>query len=968
MSTTVKPTPASSEGKPVENPLKALLGFGQSVWLDYIRRSLISTGELKRLIEEDGLRGVTSNPSIFEKAITGSTDYTQTLEELEKRKDLDAKAIFDILAVKDIQDATDAFKQVYEETTRRAGDVSLEVSPYLAHKTQETLEEARRLWKLVGRPNTMIKVPGTKEGIPAFQQLISEGININVTLLFSQQVYERVAEAYVAGLEEFVKKGGDLNRVASVASFFVSRIDTLIDSQLNDKIKNTADPAQQEKLRKLKGKVAIANAKLAYQSYKKIFGGPRWAALDARGAQSQRVLWASTSTKDPSFPDTYYVAELIGPDTVDTIPPATLDAFRDHANPRASLEEDIPAARETMETLAQVGISMKEATDKRTEDGVKLFADAIDKLRAAGSKRTQKAAPSAANNLTYQLPEDLGQNVKATLEDWKKNNKVKRLWARDASLWTNKDEASWLGWLGIVEEQIAHDADFKKIADEIHKEGFTHLVLLGMGGSSLCVEVFGKTFGKIDGFPQVHILDSTDPAQIRTLESKIDIAKTVFIVASKSGTTLEPNIFEQYFYEKVKQAVGAAEAGKRFIATTDPGSQMQKVAETHSFRRVFYGVPNIGGRYPALSNFGMIPAAIQGVDVPQFLDRAEEMVHACASVVPADENPGVILGSILGTLQKSGRDKITIFASPGILDLGAWLEQLLAESTGKEGKGLIPVDGESIGAPEVYGKDRVFAYVRLQDGADPKQDAGISALEKAGQPVVRMQVANNYELGQEFFRWEIATAVAGSIIGINAFNQPDVEASKIETRKLTDEYEKTGSLPQETPFYEEKGIKLYSDDKNAAALKQAAGKDATLTAYLRAHVNRLKAGDYFAVLGYIERNEPNRTQLQSIRESVRDKKRVATCLGFGPRFLHSTGQAYKGGPNTGVFLQITCDDAADLPVPGKKYTFGIVKAAQARGDFNVLTERGRRALRVHLTGDLTAGLKTLQRSVQQALS
>jgi transaldolase/glucose-6-phosphate isomerase len=572
------------------------------------------------------------------------------------------------------------------------------------------------------------------------------------------------------------------------------------------------------------------------------------------------------------------------------------------------------------------------------------------------------------NNLTYNLPGGLAQNVKATLEEWKKNDKVKRLWARDASLWTNKDEGNWLGWLGIVDEQIAHNADFKKIADEIHNAGFTHLVLLGMGGSSLCVEVFGKTFGKKDGYPQVHILDSTDPAQIRTLESKIDIAKTIFIVASKSGTTLEPNIFEQYFYEKLKQSVGAAEAGKRFIATTDPGSQMQKVAESNGFRHIFYGVPSIGGRYSALSNFGMIPAAIQGVDVPKFLDRAEEMVQACASAVPADENPGAILGAILGTLQKSGRDKVTLFASPGISDLGAWLEQLLAESTGKEGKGLIPVDRESIGAPDVYGKDRVFVYMRLEDGADAKQDVGIATLEKAGQPVVRIQVANNYELGQEFFRWEIATAVAGSIIGINAFNQPDVEASKIETRKLTDEYEKSGSLPQETPFFEEKGVKLYSDDKNAAALKQAAGKEATLTAYLRAHMSRLKAGDYFAVLGYIERNEQNRTELQIIREAVRDKKHVATCLGFGPRFLHSTGQAYKGGPNSGVFLQITCDDAADLPVPGKKYTFGIVKAAQARGDFNVLTERGRRALRVHLTGDLTAGLKTLQQAVQQALS
>jgi transaldolase / glucose-6-phosphate isomerase len=572
------------------------------------------------------------------------------------------------------------------------------------------------------------------------------------------------------------------------------------------------------------------------------------------------------------------------------------------------------------------------------------------------------------NALTYNLPGDLAQNVKATLEDWEKNNKVKRLWARDASLWTNKDEGNWLGWLGIVEQQIAHNADFKKIADEIHNGVFTHLVLLGMGGSSLCVEVFGKTFGKKGGYPQVHILDSTDPAQIRTLESKIDIAKTIFIVASKSGTTLEPNIFEQYFYEKVKQSVGAAEVGKRFIATTDPGSQMQKVAESHGFRHVFYGVPSIGGRYSALSNFGMIPAAIQGVDVPKFLDRTEEMVHACASAVPADENPGAILGAILGALQKSGRDKVTLFASPGISDLGAWLEQLLAESTGKEGKGLIPVDRESIGAPDVYGNDRVFVYMRLESGAEAKQDEGVATLEKAGQPVVRIQVGNNYELGQEFFRWEIATAVAGSIIGINAFNQPDVEASKIETRKLTDEYEKSGSLPPETPFYQERGFKLYSDDKNASALKQAAGKDAALTSYLRAHTNRLRAGDYFAVLGYIERNEQNRTELQSIREAVRDKKRVATCLGFGPRFLHSTGQAYKGGPNSGVFLQITCDDAADLPVPGKKYTFGIVKAAQARGDFNVLTERGRRALRVHLTGDLTAGLKTLQQAVQQALS
>ncbi|MGA7626842.1 MAG: bifunctional transaldolase/phosoglucose isomerase [Candidatus Acidiferrales bacterium] len=970
MSTTAKPTTATSSGKPSENPLKALAKFGQSVWLDYIRRDLLTTGELKRLIQEDGLRGMTSNPSIFEKAITGSTDYEQTLKELEKRKDLDASGRYEQLAVKDIQDAADTLRPVYEQTKKRDGYVSLEVSPYLAHKTKETLEEARRLWKTVGRENLMIKVPGTPEGIPAFQQLISEGINVNVTLLFAMDVYVRVAEAYIAGLEQFAKNGGDVSRMASVASFFISRIDTLIDGELDEKIKKTSNAAEQAALRNLKGKVAIANGKLTYQRYKEIFKGPRWQALAAKGGQTQRVLWASTSTKNPAYSDVYYVEELIGPDTVDTIPPATFDAFRDHGKPRASLEENIPGAKEAMEGLERAGISMKAATDKLTEDGVKLFAEAFDQLLAAVEKHTSQSGsePPLKNKLTAQLPEDLNQETKKNLEDWKSAQKVKRLWARDASLWTNQDESKWLGWLTITDDQVSHQAQFKKIADEIQQAGFEHAVLLGMGGSSLCVEVFEKTFGRVQGHPHFHVLDSTDPAQIRTIEKNIDLAKTLFIVASKSGSTLEPNIFKQYFYERVQQAVGAAEAGKRFIAITDPGSHMQKVAESDGFRHIFFGVPSIGGRYSALSNFGMVPAAIQGVAVREFLDRVEEMVHACASAVPADKNPGAILGTILGTAQRHGRDKVTIFTSPGISDLGAWLEQLLAESTGKEGKGLIPVDREEIGAPDVYGKDRVFAYLSVAGEDDSKQQAAITALEKAGQPVVRITLRDSYDLGQEFFRWEIATAVAGSIIGINAFNQPDVEASKIETRKLTDQYEKTGSLPPESPFFEEQGIKLYTDEKNAAALKQSAKDSGTLAGFLRAHLNRIKANDYFALLAYIERNDDHQNQLQTVRHSVRDKKRVATCLGFGPRFLHSTGQAYKGGPNSGVFLQITCDDASDLPVPGQKYTFGIVKAAQARGDFQVLADRDRRALRVHLGADLAAGLKKLQAAMQEALS
>jgi transaldolase/glucose-6-phosphate isomerase len=566
------------------------------------------------------------------------------------------------------------------------------------------------------------------------------------------------------------------------------------------------------------------------------------------------------------------------------------------------------------------------------------------------------------------LPGVLAQAVKATLEDWKTHDKVQRLCARDASLWSNTDESKWLGWLGIVEEQIADLQRFQRIAEEIRAAGFKQAVLLGMGGSSLCVEVLKFTFGNIPGYPGFLVLDSTDPAQIKTLDAKLDLAKTVFIVSSKSGSTLEPNIFQQYFFERVKQIVGAAEVGKRFIAITDPGSHMQKVAEASGFRHIFFGLPTIGGRYSALSNFGMIPGAIQGLDIAKFLDRTQKMVRACGSSVPADQNPGVILGATLGTLAKGGRDKLTIFTSPGISDLGAWLEQLIAESTGKEGHGIIPVDRERIGSPDVYGNDRVFAYLRLESAPDPKQDAAVAALEKAGQPVIRIPVSEIYDLGQEFFRWEIATAVAGSVIGINAFNQPDVEASKIETRKLTEQYEKSGSLPPEAPFFTGSGVKLFTDEKNAAALKQAAGSDATLAGYLRAHLNRLRAGDYFAVLGYIQMDDAHESRLQSIRHAVRDKKRVATCLGFGPRFLHSTGQAYKGGPNSGVFFQITCDDAADLPVPGQKYTFGVVKAAQARGDFQVLAERNRRALRVHLGADVAAGLAKLQQAVQQALS
>jgi transaldolase / glucose-6-phosphate isomerase len=949
------------------NPLKDLLKYGQSVWLDYIRRNLITSGELKRLIEEDGLRGMTSNPSIFEKAIAGSTDYTDFLESLKSRTDLDAKARYELLAIRDIQDATDLMRPVYDSALRKDGFVSLEVSPYLARETNATIDEARRLWKAVGRENVMIKVPGTAEGLPAIKQLISEGINVNVTLLFAQPVYEQVADAYIAGLEQLASNGGDLSRVASVASFFISRIDTLIDSIVGEKLKNTNDPAQQALLKSVLGKVAIANGKLTYQRYLAIFSGPRWEALAKKGAQTQRVLWASTSTKNPNYRDVLYVEELIGKDTVNTIPPATFDAFRDHGKLRNSLTEDIAAAKQTMETLPKVGISMKEVTDKLTNDGVKLFADAFDQLLAAVEKSSKSATTPRVSRQTYTLPPPLSASVKTAIDDWRANGKVRRLWQRDASLWTGTDEANWLGWLGITDDQIAHNDNLRKVAEDAKTGGFDHVLLLGMGGSSLCPEVLRLTYGKIAGFPELHVLDSTDPAQIKAFENKIDLAKTLFIVSSKSGSTLEPNIFKQYFFERVKQTLGADKAGSRFIAITDPGSKMQQVAEGDKFRHIFFGLPSIGGRYSALSNFGMVPAAVMGLDTKKFLDRTDEMVQACASCVPVEENPGVVLGLILGTAAKAGRDKVTIITSPGISDLGAWLEQLLAESTGKQGKGIIPVDRESIGAAEVYGTDRLFAYLRLESAPDADQDAKVAILEKAGHPVIRIALADTYDLGQEFFRWEIATAVAGSVIGINAFNQPDVEASKIVTKSLTAEYEKNGSLPPEKPILEDKGVKLFTDDKNAGALAKAAGSSKSLVAYVKAHLGRLQPGDYFALLGYIQMNHQHEQLLQVIRHAVRDKKRAATCLGFGPRFLHSTGQAYKGGPNTGVFLQLTCDDANDLPVPDQKYTFGTVKAAQARGDFQVLAERGRRALRVHLGADLQSGLNTLLAAVKEAL-
>ncbi|MCD6598139.1 MAG: bifunctional transaldolase/phosoglucose isomerase [Bacteroidales bacterium] len=942
------------------NPLQELHKFGQSPWMDYIRRDLFASGKLKRLISNDGISGVTSNPSIFEKAIAHSDEYQDAILKFSGREDINAKDIFESLEASDIQNTADTLRPIYDATNRRDGYVSMEVSPRLGHDGPGTLNEARRLWAMVDRPNLLVKVPATAEGIPVIQKLISEGINVNVTLLFSQDTYVQVAEAFIKGLEIRAAKGGDISGIASVASVFVSRIDALVDELI--------DANGDAQLQAIKGKVAIANSRLCYQEYKNLFSGDKWQALADKGANTQRLLWASTSTKNPDYKDTLYMDELIGPDTVNTIPPVTMDAFRDHGTASNTLENDIDGAKNVLQTLEGAGISMEKVTDQLLKEGLQKFVVAFDSLLKAVDTARNSNNPTIGT-LTSTLPADLSKSVDAAINDWTDKDKVKRLWARDPWLWTGEDEAFWLDWLNVVREQMDQIGNLTRVLEGSEGEYIKHLVLLGMGGSSLAPDMLRNTFGSIDHHPELLVLDSTDPAQIKQIEEQLDYTRTKFLVSSKSGSTLEPNIFKEYFFTRASKALGSdAAAANNFFVVTDPGSALQKLAEKEGFHRIFYGLPGIGGRYSALSNFGMVPGSAMGINIRNFIELTMLMVDACSADVAPKDNPGVILGTILGSACVSGRDKVTLIASPGIQSIGAWLEQLLAESTGKEGHGIIPVDGEALLDPEQYGDDRVFAYLRLTTDPDAAQDAAVKKLKQAGHPVVQIDVPHIYNMGQELFRWEIATAVAGSIIEIDAFNQPDVEASKIVTKDLTNEYEKSGSLPAETPMFEEDGIALYTDDKNAAQLRELAGDGANLADYIKAHLNRISKADYFAILGFVNRFNPVHGEaMQAIRTKVQNKFKVATCLGFGPRFLHSTGQAYKGGPNSGVFLQITCDDANDLQVPNHKYTFGVVKAAQARGDFSVLAERNRRALRVHLGKDTEAGFKQLEALVNSVL-
>lgn len=947
------------------NPIIELDKHGQSVWLDFLARNFIRRGDLKALIDRDGVRGVTSNPSIFEKAIGGGDEYDTTIAELLAERDRPVAELFEALAVEDIQSAADVLRPVYDRLEGRDGFVSLEVSPYLALDTEGTIAEARRLWRDVKRDNLMIKVPGTAEGLPAIERLISEGINVNITLLFAQDRYAEVLEAYLAGLERFVAAGGNPARIASVASFFVSRIDTEVDKALDAKIAAASDPATRNRLEALQGRIAVANAKLAYQHYKKIMASPRWAALAAKGARVQRLLWASTGTKNKAYSDVLYVEELIGRDTINTMPVPTLDAFRDHGKLRDSLEDDVAGAERALIELAAAGISLDAITAKLVDDGVRLFAESADKLYGAVAHKRATLLGAALDSQAAALTPSLAAEVKTLSDEWRAKGRIRALWARDAAVWTGKDEARWLGWLDAPAREQAALAHYQAFASWVKGKGFADAVVLGMGGSSLGPEVIATSFPQAPGFPRLQILDSTDPAQVRRLEKSVDPGRTLFIVSSKSGGTTEPNALMDYFFARVTENA-REKAGEQFVAVTDPGSSLEKVAKARGFAHVIHGEPTIGGRYSVLSPFGLVPAAAAGVDVIHFLDAAFAMVRACGPDVPPADNPGVQLGLVLGAAARQGRDKITLTASAPIADFGAWVEQLVAESTGKSGKALIPLEGETLGAPDLYANDRVFIDLDLAGIADSARVERLAALEAAGHPVVRIRLAGRLQVAQEFFRFEIATAVAGAVMGINPFDQPDVESAKIKTRELTAAFEKTGALPAESPVAVEGPLAIFTDAANAEALRQA-GAGSTAASWLKAHFGRLAQGDYVALLAYLDRDEGNLAALHGLRMAVRDSRHVATCVGFGPRFLHSTGQAYKGGPNTGLFLQLTADPAADLKVPGQAASFGTIEAAQARGDFDVLTERGRRALRLHIRGDVTVGLTAIAAALRIAL-
>ena len=912
-----------------------LHNFGQALWYDNIQRSLLGNGELKAMIERGEIKGVTSNPSIFHNAITKTNDYDETLKPM-AWAGLNAEEIFWELAIKDIQEAADLFLPIYRSSHRKDGYVSLEVSPFLAKDTEATICEAKRLWEKVDRPNLMIKIPATVEGIPAIRRTITDGLNVNVTLIFSLKRYQAVIEAFLSGLEARLKAGKGLDHIASVASFFVSRVDTKVDGMISKLIESGS--LSVDEANKLFGKAAIANAKLAYQLYKEKFSGERFKSLFKNGAQNQRPLWASTSTKNPNYRDVIYIEELIGAETVNTVPPATLVAYGDHGNAALTIEKDLEKEKQSIHALESTGISMQTVTNELEEEGVKSFADAFRSLLQSVEERRQVQVTGLFG---------LASDVKKRVLMLQKQDFVKRMVDYDPSLWTQdpkgQDEIrvrmDWLNAPWQSEELLPH---IENLLSECRSTGFTHALLLGMGGSSLAPEVLCVINGQseyrgVQGL-DLGVLDSTNPDEVLLASHHFPIETTLFIVASKSGTTEEINAFYQYFWDQATTILGER-AGSHFIAITDPETRLEKLAKDKGFWKVFSANPRVGGRNSALTAFGLVPAALIGMNVQELLKRAQTTAELCRQSVPISANPGVVLGAVIAEAALHGRDKLTVVTDRAWSSFGNWLEQLIAESSGKDGKGIVPVANEPRVSATKYGKDRLFVYLRNSGESDTFCDQ----VRQAGHPVIVFDVETSYDLGSQFYLWEVATATACSILGVNSFDQPDVQDAKTRTRAGIAAYKQTGKLDQGTPIMNLEDGDIFSNQ--VLEMGQKKSVHAALDLFLQKY---LQTGDYVAINAFIPRTPRLEAGLQTLRAEILSTYGNAVTLGFGPRFMHSTGQLHKGGPNSGVFIEITADPIANIEIPGEGLTFGTLQMAQALGDYQALEVKDRRLIRIHL--------------------
>ena len=889
----------------VNERLAALTSAGTSVWLDQIRRSMIDSGELQRMVDEDSLRGVTSNPAIFEKAILGSPDYDSELESL-AREGLSAREVYRKMAVKDVQLACDVLRPVYDETAGKDGYVSLEVAPRLAHDTEGTLEQARQYWGLVDRPNVMIKIPATDEGVPAIEEALYEGLNVNVTLLFAVSAYERVMEAFVRATERRHEEGKPLDR-HSVASFFVSRVDSEVDKRLEAAGRSD-----------LAGRAGLANARAAYRAFQNVFEGERFAALREAGAPVQRPLWASTGVKNPQYPETLYVYGLVGPDSVNTMPLPTLLAARTGGEVTGATAAEDPSA--DLDALREAGIDLDDVTDKLLRDGIEAFMVPMAKLLDGIERKREAIVTHRPAAIEADLPPELEQPLAERVKRAHDEDVARRIWEHDGTLWAPEgtpELTDRLGWLTIADKLLEEADALDAFREECLADGLTDAVLLGMGGSSLAPEVFRLSYGDQGGL-RLHVLDSTEPEQIAAVEAEIDLDKTLFLVSTKSGGTIETISLFKHFH-------GLQGDGSHFTLITDPGSSLLDLAQEHGFRRAFQNDPEIGGRYSALSYFGLVPAALAGIDVRPLLEGAQVAAQACSDFENPEHNAGLWLGLALGELARAGRDKLTFVVDGPFTAFGVWVEQLVAESTGKQGRGILPVADEPLLDAEAYGPDRVFLHLRNTDAPDERHDAHIDALAKAGHPTVIVQARGPEDLGRVFFLSEFATAVVGWVLEINPFDQPNVQQAKDATKKV---------LSEGAPDLED-------------------GEPSSL-------FDGLEPPGYVAIMGYLPYSDEVEAAVSRLREKLIAAGHVATTYGYGPRFLHSTGQFHKGGPAVGRFLQLVGDSDADADIPGDDFDFRTLISAQADGDLQTLRDNDLAAVRVRLNSrDLPGSIDAL---------